>query len=313
VGETVEDRTAMTAANEHDALARVALRTAQDAFGDPDRIARQWRALGFSAPPDLGRALDEYAAFEALVGASGARIDRLPADASLTLDALYVRDASIVTPRGIVLCRMGKPAREAEPAAAGRAFEALGLPVAGAIEAPGRLEGGDVVWFDERTVAVGRGYRTNDAGIDQLRRHLGSGVEVIVVALPHHRGPADVFHLMSILSPVDRDLAVVYSPLMPVPFREWLCDRGVRLVEVPDAEFASMGANVLALAPRRCVMLEGNPVTRARLEAAGAEVATYEGSEISLKGGGGPTCLTRPLVRTAARGAPGSPGRRPGR
>lgn len=290
----------MTAANEYDVLARVALRTVHDAFGGPDRIARQWRALGFSRPPDFDRAVDEYAAFEALIRASGARIERFPADAALTLDALYVRDASIVTPRGIVLCRMGKLARQAEPAAAGRAFEALGLPVAGAIEAPGRLEGGDVVWFDERTVAVGRSYRTNGEGIDQLRRHLGPGVEVIVVALPHHRGPADVFHLMSILSPVDRDLAVVYSPLMPVPFREWLHDRGIRLVEVPDEEFASMGANVLALAPRRCVMLEGNPVTRARLEAAGVEVATYEGFEISLKGGGGPTCLTRPLVRAVA-------------
>lgn len=290
----------MTAANEYETLARVALRTVHDAFGGPDRIAREWRALGFSGPPDFGRAVDEYARFEVLIGASGARIDRLPAGAGLTLDALYVRDASVVTPRGIVLCRMGKPAREAEPAAAGRAFEALGLPVAGAIEAPGQLEGGDVVWFDERTVAVGRGYRTNDEGIKQLRRLLGPDVEVIVVALPHHRGPADVFHLMSILSPVDRDLAVVYSPLLSVPFREWLCDRGIRLVEVPDEEFASMGANVLAVAPRRAVMLEGNPVTRARLEAAGAEVATYEGFEISLKGGGGPTCLTRPLVRGVA-------------
>lgn len=287
----------MTTPNEYDPLARVALRSVRDAFGGPDRIAREWRALGFDGAPDYGRALDQYAAFEALIRASGARIDRLPAEPGLTLDAIYVRDASIVTPRGILLCRMGKPARAAEPAAAGRAFRALGLPVAGAIDAPGLLEGGDVVWFDERTVAVGRGYRTNDEGIRQLRGHLGPGVDVLVVPLPHHRGPADVFHLMSILSPVDRDLAVVYSPLMPVPFRQWLCDRGIRLVEVPDEEFASMGANVLAVAPRRCVMLAGNPVTRARLEAAGAEVATYEGSEISLKGGGGPTCLTRPLAR----------------
>jgi N-dimethylarginine dimethylaminohydrolase len=287
----------MTAMNEHDPLARVALRSARDAFGGPERIAREWQALGFGGPPDYARALDQYAAFEALIRASGAGIDWLPADPGLTLDAIYVRDASIVTPRGIVLCRMGKPAREGEPEAAGRAFRALGLDVAGAIDAPGQLEGGDVVWFDERTVAVGRGYRTNDEGIRQLRRHLGPGVDLVVVPLPHHRGPADVFHLMSILSPVDRDLAVAYSPLMPVPFREWLCDRGIRLVEVPDEEFALMGANVLAVATRRCVMLKGNPVTRARLEAAGAEVFTYEGSEISLKGGGGPTCLTRPLAR----------------
>ena len=144
---------------------------------------------------------------------------------------------------------------------------------------------------------MGRGYRTNDEGIRQLRAILHPDVSIVVVPLPHYRGPADVFHLMSIVSPVDEDLAVVYSPLLPVPFREWLLARGVRLVEVPDEEFQSMGTNVLAVAPRQCVMLEGNPGTRARLEAAGADVRTYEGSEISLKGGGGPTCLTRPLVR----------------
>jgi len=121
------------------------------------------------------------------------------------------------------------------------------------------------------------------------------------VPLPHHRGPDDVFHLMSILSPIDRDLAVVYSPLMPVPFREWLEQRGIGFVEVPPHEFDSMGTNVFALGPRRCVMLDGNPVTRTRLESAGVEVYTYDGSEISVKGGGGPTCLTRPLAREPSR------------
>jgi N-dimethylarginine dimethylaminohydrolase len=155
-----------------------------------------------------------------------------------------------------------------------------------------------VVWLDARTVAVGRGHRTNDEGIRQLRALLGEAIdELIIVPLPHWRGPADVFHLMSMLSPVDRDLAVVYSPLMPVQFRERLLDRGVELVEVPDREFDTMGTNVLALAPRISVMLAGNPRTRAALERAGATVFEYEGNEISLKGGGGPTCLTRPLAR----------------
>ena len=154
------------------------------------------------------------------------------------------------------------------------------------------------MWLDERTIAVGRGYRTNAAGIEQLHALLGDSVdEVIAVALPHWRGPDDVFHLMSVISPIDRDLALVYSPLMSVPFRERLLERGMTLVEVPDDEFATMGANVLALAPRRCVMLAGNPKTRARLERAGAEVFEYDGQEISVKGGGGPTCLTRPLAR----------------
>lgn len=145
---------------------------------------------------------------------------------------------------------------------------------------------------------MGRGYRTNQEGIRQLTELLGDGVEeVIEVPLPHWRGPSDVFHLMSILSPVDRDLALVYSPLLPVPFREYLLARDISLVEVPEEEFESMGCNVLAVAPRVCIMLDGNPLTRERLEAAGAQVHTYRGEEISVPGGGGPTCLTRPILR----------------
>ncbi len=287
----------MSSFNEYGRLDRVMLGDPRVVFGRSAAIEREWRALNFTAAPDPGRALEQFAVLESLVAASGARIDRLTDAPGLTLDAIYVRDASLVTPRGVILCHMGKPARRQEPAAHGHALTALGLPVVGTIESPGQIEGGDVAWFDEHTVAVARGYRTNDEGIRQFSELLGPEVEVVVVPLPHYRGPADVFHLMSIISPVDRDLAVVYSPLMPVPFREWLLQRDIALVEVPDEEFDSMGANVLALAPRRCLMVEGNPLTRARLEAAGAEVTTYDGSEISLKGGGGPTCLTRPLSR----------------
>jgi N-dimethylarginine dimethylaminohydrolase len=200
----------------------------------------------------------------------------------------------------MILCAMGKPQRTGEPAAQESAFAAWGIPVAGRIEPPGRLEGGDVVWLGPRSVAVGRGYRTNDEGIRQLRRLLGDTIDELIVApLPHWRGPGDVFHLMSILSPVAHDLAVVYSPLMPIPFRERLLGRGLELVEVPDEELDSMGANVLALAPRQALMVSGNPRTRARLEQAGVQVLEYPGREISLKGGGGPTCLTRPVVRAA--------------
>ena len=282
--------------NEYSRLTRVLLRPAGVAFAG-DRVEQQWRALNFTAPPDLRRATEEYAAFATLIAASGAQIEELPDDQEMTLDAVYVRDASVVSPRGIILCRMGKRARQHEPGAQRRALEALDVPIVGTIDAPGLLEGGDVVWFDERTVAIGRGYRTNDAGIAQFKTLVGDHVDVVVVPLPHYRGPDDVFHLMSMLSPVDHDLAVVYSPLMPVAFREWLIAGGIDLVEVPAEEFEAMGANVLAIGPRRCVMVNGAPVTRARLEAAGAEVLTYDGVEISLKGGGGPTCLTRPLVR----------------
>jgi N-dimethylarginine dimethylaminohydrolase len=285
--------------NEYSPLTRVLLRPARAGFGGPDRVAAAWRSLNFTARPDAGLAAAQHDTFASLLERAGARVELL-AGPGLTLDSIYVRDASIVTPRGVVLCRMGKLARHDEPAAQRRWFDAAGVPIAGAIEPPGLIEGGDVVWFDAKTVAVGRGYRTNDAGIAQLRRLLGGEIEVVIVPLPHYRGPADVFHLMSILSPVAEDLAVVYSTLMPVPFRDWLVDRRLRFVEVPDNEFESMGTNVLAVGPRRVIMVAGNPVTKARLEAEGVEVWTYDGSEISLKGGGGPTCLTRPLTREGA-------------
>jgi N-dimethylarginine dimethylaminohydrolase len=281
-------------------LTRVLVKHPREAFVDAQTIAAQWKALRFTAPPDLGRAIEEHDRFLEILRDAGARIDRLPSDAATTLDSIYARDASIASPRGMILCRMGKPAREGEPAAQERAFRSLPdpPPIAGIVTPPGRIEGGDVVWLDDRTVLVGRGYRTNADGIRQLRGLLGDAVHVIDVPLPHWRGTNDVMHLMSLVSPVDHDLAVVYSPLMPVPFREWLLDRGVALIEVPDAELDTMGGNVLALAPRRGVMLAGNPRTRAALERAGVEVIEYEGTEISVKGAGGPTCLTRPIARS---------------
>jgi N-dimethylarginine dimethylaminohydrolase len=282
-------------------LARVAIKHVREAFVDDATIDAQWQALNFTARPDLARAIDEHEHFVDILRSAGAEVHFLPADARTTLDSIYARDASIVTPRGLILCVMGKRLRSEEPASQERALRRLGiLPILGRIDPPGTLEGGDVVWLDDTTVAVGRGYRTNAEGVRQLRTLLGSRIDVVEVPLPHWRGHQDVMHLMSLISPVDRDAAVVYSPLMPVAFREWLLDRGIALIEVPEAEFETMGANVLALAPRRCLMLTGNPLTRAALERAGAEVLEYEGAEISARGAGGPTCLTRPLVRLAS-------------
>ena len=294
----------MTASLPHSevqALSHVVLKHVRDAFRDEATIAAEWRALGFTSPPDYGRAIAEYERFAEIVLSTGAALSYLPPAAGTGMDSIYVRDASVVTPRGVVLCRMGKALREGEPAAQREAFAAWHVPVAGEISGPGRLEGGDVVWLGARAIAVGRGYRTNAAGIAQLRALVADSVdEFLEVPLPHWRGPGDVFHLMSIISPVDEDLAVVYPPLMPVPFLEWLSARAIRTVDVPDEEFEAMGANVLALAPRRCLMVEGAPRTRALLERAGAEVLVYRGEEISLKGGGGPTCLTRPLARVVS-------------
>jgi N-dimethylarginine dimethylaminohydrolase len=288
------------ALNETGRITRVVLKHARAAFGDLGAIEAQWRELHFTAAPDYDRAMAEYDRFQELVALSGAEIRWLPVRGGVGLDSIYVRDAATVCARGVILCSMGKAQRAWEPAAHEDACREWDVPIAGAIRPPGRLEGGDVVWLDDRTVAVGRGYRTNDEGIRQFARLVGEAVEVITVPLPHWRGPGDVFHLMSIISPVDRDLAVVYSPLMPVPFRDRLLERDVRLVEVPDGEFESMGANVLAIAPRRAVMIAGNPRTRTLLEAAGVEVLVYAGAEISIKGGGGPTCLARPIARAAA-------------
>jgi N-dimethylarginine dimethylaminohydrolase len=292
-----------TAQSETGPIRHLLLKSVAAAFHDDATIATQWQALDYPAPPDFGRATGEFAALTELLEAQGMRIDYLAATADTGLDSIYVRDASVVCDTGVILCRMGKPARRGEPVACGAFYDALGLPVLGGILAPGTLEGGDVAWLDQRTIAVGRGYRTNDAGIEQLRALLPDGIEVVVVPLPHWRGTSDVFHLMSFLSPIDEDLLLVYSPLLPVPFRELLLERGFALVDVPAEEFDSMGCNVLALGERRCLALTGNPRTRSRLEAAGVEVLVYEGDEISRKGCGGPTCLTRPLRRE--RQAPG--------
>ena len=290
--------------NEYGTLRHVAVTHARDAYVDQATIDRQWESLAFTGRPDFARAVAQHDAFIGILRAAGAVVHLLPPSTGTTLDAIYARDGSLACPNGVVLCSMGKAARAREPEAQGAAYTAQDppVPILGRIEPPGTIEGGDVVWLGPRTLAAGVGYRTNVEGIGQLRRLLGTGIdELIEVPLPHWRGPGDVLHLMSLLSPVDEDLAVVYSPLLSVPFRQRLVAMGISFVEVPEAEFDTMGVNVLALAPRRCLMLSGNPRTRETLERAGASVTEYDGSEISVKGCGGPTCLTRPLVRESSR------------
>jgi N-dimethylarginine dimethylaminohydrolase len=287
----------MQALNEYGTLVAVVVKHVRDAVVDEQTIAAQWKRLNYIAAPDLARAIDQHDRFIDILRSAGATVHELPRDPHTTLDSIYVRDASIVSPTGSILCTMGKVERAGEPAAQAKGLNALGVAIAGRITPPGTLEGGDLIWLDERTVAAGRGYRTNAEGIRQLRTLVGESVDVVDVPLPHWRGASDVMHLMSLISPIDRDLAVVYSRLLPVPFREWLLEHGMRLIEVPDQEFETMGTNVLALKPRKCLMLEGNPLTRRAIEQSGCEVLEYEGSEISVKGAGGPTCLTRPLVR----------------
>lgn len=278
-------------------LCRVIVKPAANAFLDQSRLGAEWRALNFTAEPDFTRARTESDAFIALLRKFGAEVLTLPRDDAQSIDSIYARDAGIVCDRGLILCSMGKENRRAEPAALRRAAEAWGIPIAGEITGAGRLEGGDVAWVDRHTLAVARAYRTNDEGIRQLRALVGPEVEVVPVPLPHFRGPSDVFHLMSIYSPLADDLALVHSPLMPIPFRELLLAKGQRLVEIAPGEYDSLACNALAVAPRVCLLAAGNPVTARRLREAGCEVHEFAGEEIARKGGGGPTCLTRPLGR----------------
>ena len=280
----------------HETLRIVMVRPPDAAFGHADPA--RWH---YTARPDLAAALDEHRWLVEALHRSGARVvvhDRpLPDHA----DALFVHDPALVTDAGAVILRMGKPLRRGEEAAMAAAFEELGVPVLARLTEPALAEGGDLLWLDRGTLAVGLGFRTNAEGLRQLATILEpADVTVVPVPLPHGGGPDACLHLMSLISVLDRNLAVVYLPLLPVPFVQLLGERGYRLVEVPDAEFPTMGPNVLALGPRRCLALRGNPITRDRLEAAGCEVQTYRGDELSLKAEGGPTCLTRPLWRSDA-------------
>ncbi len=257
----------------------------------------RWREFGWRAAPDPVRIVEEHEQLVATLERAGVEVVvGQPLDSAL--DAVYVHDPAAVTSDGAVLLRPGKPERHVEVTAIERDLRAAGVDVVARLEAPATAEGGDMLWLGDRTLVVGRGYRTNDAGVEALRQALPD-TTVVSVDLPHYHGRGEVMHLLSLISPLDENLAVVYLPLMPVRLVEVLEQRGVRFVEVPGEEFGTMACNVLALGPRKALALDGNPETRRRLEAAGVEVVVYTGDELSRKGDGGPTCLTRPLLRSA--------------
>jgi dimethylargininase len=257
----------------------------------------EWRSFGWHAAPDPARAADEHAAFRAELEGAGAEVVTGAAPVAGDPDAIYAYDPTLLTDAGAILLRSGKPVRRAEAEAVGVDLAAHGVPTVGRLEAPATADGGDLFWLDPSTLAAGVGYRTNESGVAQLRELLGPTADVIAFDLPHFRGPDECLHLMSFVSPLAPDLAVGFLPMMPVRLLERMRERAIQIVDVPEDEFATMGPNVLALAPRVALALEGNDETRSRMEAAGVEVRTYAGDEISRKGDGGPTCLTRPLVR----------------
>jgi N-dimethylarginine dimethylaminohydrolase len=256
--------------------------------------AAHWRAYGWRAAPDHNAAAAEHELLCGLLEAAGAEVVVSRHDPG-NPDAIYVYDPVLVGSRGAVLLRPGKEGRRSEPGVIAETLAGAGVPIAAELADPVMAEGGDTVWLDEETLLVGIGYRTNAAAVDALADAFG--VEVVAFDLPHWNGRGEVMHLMSFLSPLDRDLALVYPRLAPVRLLELLAERGIAVVEVPDEEFETQGPNVLALGPRRALALDGNPETRRRMERAGVDVVVYRGEEISKKGDGGPTCLTRPLLR----------------
>ena len=262
----------------------------------PGTDVSRWREYGWLAEPDAARLSAEHEALCDALAQAGAEVVVGEPSPSGNVDAIYVFDPALTSDPGAILLRPGKESRRDEVTAIRADLEANGIPIAAELTAPALAEGGDTLWLDDTTLVVGLGYRTNATGAAQIAVALPA-VDVLTVDLPHHRGHGEVLHLLSLISPLDDDLALVYLPLLPVRLVQLLEERGVRMVEVPDEEFESMGCNVLALAPRVGLALDGNPETRRRLEAVGVEVRLYAGEELSRKGDGGPTCLTRPLAR----------------
>jgi N-dimethylarginine dimethylaminohydrolase len=254
-----------------------------------------WQAYGWRAAPDVAAAQAEHEALCAVLEEAGAEVVVSEHDAG-NPDAIYTYDPTLVGRDGAVLLRPGKEGRRREPESTVPVLERADVPVVGRIGATATVEGGDTVWLDETTLLVGVGYRTSPAAADALRG-VFPGTEIVAFDLPHWNGAAEVMHLMSLLSPLDRDLALVYTRIAPVRLMWLLAEHGIEVVQVPDDEFETMGPNVLALGPRRALALEGNDETRRRMERKGVDVLTYRGDEISRKGDGGPTCLTRPLLR----------------
>jgi len=277
-----------------DPLRKVLVRRPDEAFGHADPT--RWH---YTARPDLAQAQAEHDALVATLRDAGCEVIFHEAPLPDHADAIFTHDPVIVTDQGAILLRMGKAERRGEEAAIGETLQDLGVPILTTLEGEAIAEGGDLMWLDHQTLVIGRGYRTNAEGFRQLAAAVRPlGVDAVPVPLPHDTGRDACLHLMSLISMLDHDLAVVHLPLLPVPFVELLEACKIELVQIPEEELPTMAPNVLALAPRRCLMLEGNPITKRRLEAAGCEVLTYRGDELSLKAEGGATCLTRPILRS---------------
>lgn len=266
---------------------------------DGEQTSR-WRELSYYREPDFTTAEAQHAELRRELEAAGAEVLLLAPGEDLSLDAVYVHDASFVTDFGAIGMHMGKPARRGEPALHAQFYESQGIPMLGEIRSPGTAESGDIVWLDASTLLVGHGYRTNDSGIDQLRAFLEPhGMDVFVAPLPHGPGPSVCLHLMSLISIIDEQTALVDLPWLAVQTVQLLRQLDFKLIEIYPSERETMACNVVALGERKLLALEENDKTNLRLRQEGFDVKTFYGTEISQNGGGGPTCLTRPLLRRA--------------
>lgn len=276
----------------------ILIKRPESAYISQENLSANWEAFKYFGCPDFEKAKKEYDNFEAIIRANVPHVYTLPYDARAGLDSIYTHDPVKITEKGAIYFPMGKELRSKEFLATEEFLKSQGVPTLGYIQPPGKMEGGDVLWIDERTVAIGLGYRTNQEGIRQFKE-LTKGLvdEYIIVPMPYADGPEACLHLMSIVSFVDTDKAVVYSKYMPVFFRNYLLEKGFELIECGDQEYDYLGTNLLALEPKKCVLIQGCPEIQKKLEEKGIEVLTYEGQEISYKGTGGPTCLTCPVCR----------------
>ena len=287
----------MNLLNEYSQIKEVAIRSPLAGFVDNDKISREWEALRYHAKPDMLLAISEYKYFKSLLTDDGMEVIDLPPSNKLTLDSIYTRDTILLCDKGLILCNMGRASRTFEVNENFKTLSSMGYEVAGEIKAPGTLEGGDFIWIDNNHAAVGLGPRTNAEGIRQLKEILGPSIDLHIVNLPNPDHPDDVLHLMSIISPLDKDLALIYKPFIPNTFLQWLANLNINFIKLSEEEYPLMGCNVLATAPRSIIMLDELPKVQFELEKAQCKIRTYKGIEISRKGEGGPTCLTRPLIR----------------
>jgi N-dimethylarginine dimethylaminohydrolase len=259
-------------------------------------LAGDWAGAGWRTP-DPAKLQRQHEAFVELLDGLGAEVEVAQALEG-QVDSVYMHDPLILSGRGGIPLKMAKPARMREPGHAAEALEALDVPVIGTLEGDAYADGGDRFWLDDTTAAIGLGYRTNRAGATRLQELLEpEGIHVEAYDMPHDQGAAHVLHLQSFLSAATESLYVVYEPLAPVRLLQDISERGVEWIAIDHESHLAMGSNVLAVRPGVVVMVDGVPAVRRALELRGVEVHVYDGSDLSLKGDGGPTCLTAPLLR----------------